>query len=122
MSDQSEDNIPTDERKWNDISACRYVKGYALESRISKLVMKLVRHLDLADRESDGAVHWTSMGPQLRPAFQQESGYTFSDSQWLDERSNKTLFQFSKNSNDVLLYIRAIQGHTGGLTEDALST
>ena len=32
--------------------------------------MKLVRHLDLKDRESDGAVHWESMGPKLRHAFQ----------------------------------------------------
>ena len=74
--------------------------------------MKLVRHLDLADRETDGAIYWKSLGPNLRDAFQKEGGHTFSDSDWIEyiyKRSNETWFQYCKNSNDVLLYIRAIQ-------------
>ena len=54
ISDHSEDFIPKDERKWNDISAYGDVKGKTLESRISKWVLKLVRHLDLKGREIDG--------------------------------------------------------------------
>ena len=66
---------------------------------ISKMVTNLVRHLDLTDRESDGAVHWKSMCPKRRRAFQSDSAQTFSDSRWLD----------------VLLYLRANSGaHTGG--------
>ena len=42
----------------------------------SKLVVELLRHLDLADRETDGPVHWKSMGPTLRHAFQKERGHT----------------------------------------------
>ena len=79
---------------------------------MSELVMKLVRYPDFKDRETDGAVHWKSMGP-MRHAFQKEGGYTFSDSQWLDyiwKGCNETRFQYCKNSNDVLLYIRAISG------------
>ena len=40
-----------------------------MESRISKLGMKLVRHLDLANREPDGAVHWKSVGPSCDMRF-----------------------------------------------------
>ena len=57
------------------------------------------------------------MGPKLRKAFQKAGGRKFSDSDWLQyiyEGSNKTRFQYCKNSKNVLLYIRAIQGHTGG--------
>ena len=66
----------------------------------------------LADRETDGAVHWKSMCPKLPRAFQSESAQTFSDSDWPDyiqKRSNKTRFQYCKNSN-VLLSSRAL-GH-----------
>ena len=41
--------------------------------------MKLVRHVDLQRRESDGAVHWKSIGPKLRHAFRKGGGDTFSD-------------------------------------------
>ena len=44
-------------------------------------------------------------------------GQHFSDSDWLQKMNkgiNKTKFQYCKNSRHVLLYIRAIQGHTGG--------
>ena len=77
---------------------------------------KFVRHLYLADRETDGAVHWKSTCPKLRRAFQKEDGRTFSDSDWLDyiyKRSNQTRFHCCKNSNNVLLYVRASQGHSG---------
>ena len=84
MSDHTENFIPIGERISNDSSAYDDVRGYTLECRISKRVMKLERHLDLKDQETDGAVHWKSMGPKLRHAFQKEGGYTFSDSQWLE--------------------------------------
>ena len=56
-----EDSIPSKERKWDDILANRNLKG--------KLVMKLVRHHDQDERETDGSFHWKSMGPKLRFAF-----------------------------------------------------
>ena len=43
--------------------------------------------------------------------------HKFSDSDWLQhiyKGSNKTRLQYCKKCQDVLLYIRAIQGHTGG--------
>ena len=60
MHDHSEDFIPSDKRKWSDIPANGEIRGRPLENRISKRVTSLVRHLDLKERETDGAVHWTS--------------------------------------------------------------
>ena len=62
------------------------------------MVLKnLVRHRDLADRETDGAVHWKSLGPKLRQAFQKKNGSSFSDSDWLDDihKGSKKKVNFS---------------------------
>ena len=37
----SEEGIPNEEKKWNDISACKHVKGNTLQAEISKLGMRL---------------------------------------------------------------------------------
>ena len=50
-----------------------------LSAEISKLVMRLVRHYDQDERETDGAVHLNSMGPKLQKAFQKFGGREFSD-------------------------------------------
>ena len=57
MNNHSEDFIPIDKRKWNDIPAYGDVKRKTLEWNISKMVTNLVRHGDLTDRETVGAVH-----------------------------------------------------------------
>ena len=117
LDNPSGDFIPIAERKWIDIPANEHCTGDTLESRLSTLIMKLVRHLDQKERESDGAVHWKSMGPKLRHAFQTGGGHTISETGWINriwKGSNKTRFQQCKKSCDALLYICALQGHTGG--------
>ena len=72
---------------------------------------------DQDERETDGAVHWNSMRPKLRKAFQKAGGQKFSDSDWLQymyKESDQTMFQYRMSYRGVLLYIRAIQGHSGG--------
>ena len=113
----SEEDLLFEERMWNDILACQQFRIHTFEAEVSKLVMRLVRHFDQHERETDGAVHWNSTGPKLRKAFQKTRGQKFSDSDSLQHSykgSNNTRFQYCKNSRDVLLYIRALQGHTGG--------
>ena len=113
----SKEVIPVGERKWNDILACQHFRGHTFEAEASKLVMRLVRRYDQDERETDGAVHWNSMGPNLRKAFEKAGGHKLSDPDWLQKMykgSNKTRFRYCKNSRDVLVYNRAIQGHTGG--------
>ena len=93
------------------------IEGHTFEAKVSKLVMRSVRHYDQHERETDRAVHWKSMCPKLRKASQKAGGQKLSDSDWLQKiykGSNKTRFQYCRNSTDVLFYIRAIQGHTGG--------
>ena len=113
----SKEVIPIEERKRNDVPACKYFKGNTLQAEISKLVMRLVRCYDQDERETDGSLHCNSMGQKLRRAFLKAGGQKFSDSDWLQhvyEGRNKTTFQCCMNSRNVFLYIRAIQGHAGG--------
>ena len=115
--DTSEDCILITERNWIDITVNRYWKKYTLETNIPKLVIKMTRHMILQERESDGAVHWKSMASKLRCAFLKDGGDTFSDFDWIIhiwKGSSKIRFQYCKNSCDDLLYIRAIECHTGG--------
>ena len=79
----SKETIPVGERKWNYIPACKSFEGDSLSAEISKLVMRLVRHHDQDERETDGAVHWNSMVPMLRNAFQKHGGRELSDTDGL---------------------------------------
>ena len=113
VGNNSEEDVPIGDRKWNDISAYQCFKGNTFEAEASKLVMRLERHCDQNEGETDGAVHWKSMGPKMRQAFQKVGGQEFSDSDWIQHiyrGSGKTRFQCCKNSQDVLLCIRAIHG------------
>ena len=79
--------------------------------------MQLVRHVDLQERDSDGAFHLKWMGPKLRLAFRKGGGDTFSDTHWINhiwKENNNTRFPDCKNSCDAPMYICVIQGHTGG--------
>ena len=46
VDDPSESYIPSEERTWTDIPVNENFKGHTLESRISNLGVKLVRHHD----------------------------------------------------------------------------
>ena len=105
------------ERRWKIITACPSFKGRSLLATISKLVVRLVRHYDQEERETDGAVHWDTMNPKLLRAFGHQGTRYVSEKDWLRhifEGSNKTRFEYCLNSKHFLVYIRAIQGHTGG--------
>ena len=80
MCNHSEEVIPVEERKWNDILACQHFRGHTFEAEVSKLLVRLVRHCDQDEREADGTVHWKSIGPKLRKAFQKAGGHKFSGS------------------------------------------
>ena len=109
--------IPTDQRKWNDIPAADNVKTDSLACKISKKVMKLFRH-QKHHREIDGANYWCSLLPMQRRDFANEGAEIFSDSRWLvlflHSGSNESRFQYCVDLTNNPLYIRAIQGHSGG--------
>ena len=95
--------IPVGERKWNDIPSCESFKGDSLSAEISKMVLKLVRHYDQDERETDGAAHWNSMETKMRKAFQRSRGRKFSDTDWpqhICEGSNKMRSKYFMNSKN----------------------
>ena len=106
------------ERKWNDIPAYKSFKRDSLPAEISKLVMRLVRHYDQDERETDGAVlgilcfqncekHFTSPEDEISRTRIDFNTVFF-------EESNKMRFQYCMSSTNSLLCTRAIHGHTGG--------
>ena len=70
------------ERKESDIPANRFYKEDVFSAEISKLVMRLGRHFDQNERESDSADHWGSMESRLRNAFLKHGSSEFSDLDW----------------------------------------
>ena len=73
--------------------------------------------MKIVETETDRAIHSTLLSPKLRFTFQRDGSHEFTDRDWLNiirKGSNKTRFQYCQNSRIKLLYIRAIQGHTGG--------
>ena len=112
VDDDTKQEILVGERKRNDIPACRSFYGESPSAEISKLVMRLVRHYDQDQGETHGAVHWKSMGPKLRNAFLKYGSRGFSDQDWVQhiyEGSSNMRFQYCVNSQNSLLYLRAIQ-------------
>ena len=82
VNDLSEETIPNEGRKWNDILADRHFKGHTFEADVSKLVMKLVRHHDQNERETDGVVHWKSI-LQKKKLSRRPIGYSrYSRTHW----------------------------------------
>ena len=54
VKDHSEEIIPVEERKWNDISAHQHFRGNTFEAEVSKLVMRWYAILIKNDRKSMG--------------------------------------------------------------------
>ena len=80
----------------------------------------LSRHQNLL-RDFAGAIEWCSLLPTLRRESEIGGAGVFSDFQWLNlihRRSDKPRFQYCLDRNENLMYIRAIQGHSGGALVD----
>ena len=73
----------TSDKEWKIVPAYPSLKGRTLSAAISKLVMRLVRHYDEEERESDGAVHWDTIHPKLLRAFGHQGARDFSEKNWL---------------------------------------
>ena len=117
QGERSQDHIFIHQSVWEDLSAKDHSYGYKWETQVSKCVSKLVRHEHSRETETDGAINWKLTSPQLTIRFQRDGGRNFTDRDWINFiwiGSNKTRFQYCRNSCKRLLYLRAIQGHTGG--------
>ena len=101
--------------KWKDIRANEFSCKYTWESQTSKFVSKLVRHENCRDREIDGAIHSKLILPKIIVTFQRDGSHEFADRHWINciLESNETRFQYCQNFRNKLLYVQAVQGHTG---------
>ena len=80
VNDHSESFIPSEERTWNDMLVNENFKGHTLESRISNLGVKLVRHHDQEER------NWWCCSLEIDRSKTAEriSENTFPDSAWFE--------------------------------------
>ena len=104
--------IPMHERKWIDIEPSESsLAAYG----VSKRVISLLRHNQTVQREDDGAIQFWRIKFHLRNQFSQVQ-------HWSDERwksclaaggGSKRRYQYCSDSSGTILYLRALQGHSG---------
>ena len=104
--------IPMHERKWIDIEPSEpSLAAY----EVSKKVISLPRHSQTVQREDDGAIQFWGIQFHLRNQFSQVQ-------HWSDERwkacltsggSSKRRYQHCSDNSGIILYLRALQGHSG---------
>ena len=109
--------IPANERRRKVIHAHSPDGGY-LAVAVCKMVIKMLRHYDQDERQTDGSRHWDTIRPVLLRACAQQGAREFDEGFWLHlihEGSNKRRLEWCKDNNGSLCYLRAIQGHSGGI-------
>ena len=104
--------IPIHERRWIDIEPSKQdLASYDL----SKKVINLLRHNQTLQREEDGAIEFYKIKFHLRNHHSQI--HDWSDDRWkacLAARGgSKRIFQYCSDNLGTILYLRALQGHSG---------
>ena len=105
------------ERRWIDIEPSKQnLASYDL----SKKVINLLRHNQTLQREDDGAIEFYKIKFYLRNHHSQRQ--VWSDDRWkaclaVGGRS-KRRFQFCSDNSGRILYLRALQGHSGSTLID----
>ena len=110
--DYSPSIIPMNERKWIDIepgNCC--LSAY----EVSKKVIHLLRHFQAVQREEDGAVQFWRIKNYLQSLFPQTQYW--SDGRWkvclAAGGGAKRRFQYCTDVSGIIVYLRALQGHSG---------
>ena len=109
--------IPFSERIWIDIVPSKQDFD---SHNLSKRVINLLRHSQKVHREQDGAVQFYKIKFHIRD-------YSFSTQNWSDSRwlaclaaggGPKRRYQYCPDSVGSIIYLRALQGHSGDSTID----
>ena len=77
----------------------------------------------IAVTEAGGAIHWRLIRQKLKLTFTKQGGDIFTDRDRIShtwKRGSKSRFQFYPNSFSTLIYIRAIEGHTGRIEPELM--
>ena len=104
--------IPMNTRNWIYIEPGKH-SLFAYE--VSKKVIHLLRHSQQVHREDDGAVHFWRIKENLQSQFPQTPHW--SDDKWKKSMAggggNKKRYQCCTDSSGKIVYLRALQGHSG---------
>ena len=103
--------IPIGERIWTDVEPGEYsISDY----EVSKELIRLLRHGNLP-REDDGAIEFWRIKDDLQKYFLH--CHHWFDDKWKKSMAggggNKKRYQYCTDSSGVILYLRALQGHSG---------
>ena len=110
--------IPLNERKWIDIEPSKQdLESYDL----SKKVVNLLQHNQKLHREEDGAIQFYKIKFHLRDHSQIQN---WSDDRWIAclaaGGGSKRKYQYCSDNLGSIIYLRALQGHTGSNLIDPL--
>ena len=111
-ADSSSGTVPMNQRNWIDIEPGKHSLS-AYED--SKKVIHLLRHSQKVHREDDGAVHFWRIKENLQNPFPQSIHW--SDDRWkaclAAGGGAKMRFQYCTDDSGIIIYFRALQGHSG---------
>ena len=104
--------IPIHQRRWIDIEPSKQdLASYDL----SKTVINLLRHNQTLQREEDGAIEFCKIKFHLRNPHSQIQNW--SDDRWkaclAAGGGSKRRYQYCFDNSGAILYLRALQGHSG---------
>ena len=103
--------FPVGERTWTDVEPGKYSLS---DYRVSKKLIHLLRHGRLP-REDDGAIEFWRIKDDLQKYFLH--CHHWSDDKWKKSMAggggNKKRYKYCTDSSGVILYLRALQGHSG---------
>ena len=105
-------SIPIGQRTWTDIEPQKYsLSDYS----VSKKLINLLRHGSLP-RDNDGAIEFWRIKDYLQDHF--VFCHHWSDEKWESSMArggggNKKRFQYRNDSSGAIMYLRALQGHSG---------
>ena len=112
--------IPIHERRWIDIEPSEQnLASYD----ISKKVINLFRQYQTLQREQDGAIEFCRIKFHLRNHHSQIQNW--SDDRWkaclAAGRGSKRRYQYWSDNLGTIIYLRALQGHSGNKLKDPTS-
>ena len=103
--------IPIGERTWTDVEPGKHSLS---DFPVSKKLIHLLRHGNLP-REDDGAIEFWRIKDDLQKYFLH--CHHWSDDKWRNSMAggggSKKRYQYCYDSSGVILYLRALQGHSG---------
>ena len=111
--------VPIGRRTWTDVEPGEYSLS---DYEVSKKVTFLLRHSQQVQREEDGAIHFWRIKENLQNQFPHSPHWSYS--KWkvcLAGGGKKRKYQHCTDVSGIIIYLRALQGHSRRNLIDPLS-